>query len=397
MSGPKPRILIYSTAYYPYIGGAEVAVKEITDRLAQEFEFDLITAKMNKTSAAYEKVGAVHVYRIGFGFKTLDKLLLPFMGAWYSWKLQDERQYVCYWGIMATFATGAGYITNIVRHIMRKRTIPMILTLQEGDSDSYLKYKWGGLIHLSWKLALWRTDVLTALSSSLLTRAQTFGYEGPQFIIPNGVDLRLFAKPQKKSDVDTLVKTLGKKQDDIYLITTSRLVHKNAVDDCIRALRYLPERTYLLIIGVGPEEENLRKLARDIGKRENVKFLGFLPHEQIPLFLTVSDIFIRPSRSEGFGNSFIEAMAAGLPVVATPVGGIPDFIDDHETGVFCRPDNPKSIAEAVTEIITNPTLKEKLIHQGRERAIVRYDWNVVVQEMREKVFLPLLIPVTHGT
>jgi glycosyltransferase involved in cell wall biosynthesis len=83
-------------------------------------------------------------------------------------------------------------------------------------------------------------------------------------------------------------------------------------------------------------------------------------------------------------------MAAGLPVVATPVGGIPDFLDDHETGVFCRPDNPKSLAEAVLEIIESPALREKIIRQGKERAITRYGWETIVKEMKEKVFEPLL-------
>jgi phosphatidylinositol alpha-1,6-mannosyltransferase len=162
------------------------------------------------------------------------------------------------------------------------------------------------------------------------------------------------------------------------------------VDDCIQALQYLPEHTYLLVAGVGEQEHALRELARTTGMRDRVRFFGFLPKEAVPLFLAVSDVFVRPSRSEGFGNSFIEAMAAGLPVVATPIGGIVDFIDDHETGVFCRPDNPKSVAEAVTDIVTNPDLRGKLVRQGKERAVLRYSWDVVVQDMKSKVFGPLL-------
>jgi hypothetical protein len=74
-------ILIFSTAYYPFVGGAEVAVKEITDRLSGGFEFDLITAKMDPKLPSVEKVGPVTVYRMGKGRPMFDKLLLPFRGA----------------------------------------------------------------------------------------------------------------------------------------------------------------------------------------------------------------------------------------------------------------------------------------------------------------------------
>jgi len=145
------------------------------------------------------------------------------------------------------------------------------------------------------------------------------------------------------------------------------------------------------VVGIGPEEEKLRELARTSHVRDRVKFLGFLPKEQVPLFLAVSQIFVRPSRSEGFGNSFIEAMAAGLPVIATPVGGIVDFIDDRETGIFCRPDNPKSVAHAAQELMDNAPLREKIIEQGRVRVISRYGWDMVAEQMDEKVFRPLLV------
>ncbi|MBX4206561.1 hypothetical protein KW784_02125, partial [Candidatus Parcubacteria bacterium] len=75
------KVLIFSTAYFPFIGGAEVAVWEITERLGADIEFDLITARLDKSLPATEKIGAVTVYRLGWGIPLLDKLLLPFAGA----------------------------------------------------------------------------------------------------------------------------------------------------------------------------------------------------------------------------------------------------------------------------------------------------------------------------
>src|SRR4051812_1794708 len=98
----KQKILIFSTAYYPLVGGAEVAIKEITDRL-EEFEFDLITAKLQKNLPYFEKVGRVNVYRLGSGRPVFDKLLLPFRGAVLALKHHQSQNYILQWGMMVTF------------------------------------------------------------------------------------------------------------------------------------------------------------------------------------------------------------------------------------------------------------------------------------------------------
>lgn len=377
------KILIFSTAYSPFIGGAEVAVKEITERLSGDFEFDLITAKLRKDLPGAERVGKINIYRIGIGWPVFDKLTLPFRGAFVAWKLNKTRNYFCFWGIMATFASGAGYICNILRFISGKKKIPMILTLQEGDSENYLKYKWAGLIALSWRLSLWQTDFLTAISNFLLHRAERNGYRGVSALIPNGVDLSVFSQDINENVRNDTKNRLGKKTEDIFLVTSGRLTHKNATDDIISSLVYLPKNISLIIIGKGEQGLRLQKQAHDLGIAERVKFLGFIQYPDIPKYLSVCDIFIRPSRSEGFGNSFIEAMAVGLPVIATPVGGIPDFIDDKETGIFCSPDNPNSIAKAVTELLNDDALMERIVKMARSRVVERYSWDLIATKMKQ--------------
>ncbi len=382
---PK-RILIFSTAYYPFVGGAEIAIREITDRLGKGFECDLITARFDRTLPLVEKIGAVTVYRIGFGKPLLDKVLLPFWGAWRAMQLEEKHHYFCFWGVMATFGSGAGYVYNLWRQITRKKKIPMVLNLQEGDSETHLNYKWGGLIHLSWKLALKQTDILTALSTFLLHRAERMGYRGRSVLVPNGVNIKMFTRRITKAEKEEARLLLEKKEGDVFLVTTSRLTHKNAVDDIISSLTHLPEDISLIVIGRGEEGSMLEAHARKCGVSSRVKFMGFIPQERMPLFFSACDIFVRPSRSEGFGNSFIEAMASRLPVIATPVGGIPDFIDDQETGLFCAPDNPKSIAGAVLRMLENDALREKIIAQAYERVVARYSWEYIAHEMKEKVF-----------
>lgn len=382
----KRKILIFSTAYYPFVGGAEIAIKEITDRLVGDFDFDLITARLSPTLKSVERIGGVNVYRIGTGNKMVDKLFLPIRGSIVALKLNRKNKYFCFWSVMVSFSSGAAYFSNILSSLVGLKKVPIILNLQEGDSESHLKYRWFGLISLSWRLALRQTTVVTALSNFLIDRAKKYGYKGKSVLVPNGVDVHVFSREISEVEKNNLRRKLEKKEGDIYLITTSRLNHKNATDDIISAIKYLPENICLLVLGVGEDGAKLQDMANKLGLSKRIKFIGFVDHKDIPKYLAISDIFIRPSRSEGFGNSFIEAMASGLPVIATPVGGIVDFLDDKETGLFCSPDNPKSIADAVMFLLNNNEDKQRIIIKAKTRAITEYNWDKIARDMKEKVF-----------
>ena len=380
--GSKRKVIIYSTAYHPFMAGAEIAIKEITDRLGPEFDFDLITARFDKKLPTYEKFGSIDIYRIGIGNRLFDKLWLPFGAFIKTWSLCGKKDYDAFWVMMVTFSGLGAYIYNAVGYFFKRKHIPIVISLQEGDSENHLKYRWGGLIALSWKVAMRQSDYLTGLSNFLLDRAVKNGYKKEMTLVPNGVDLGVFSReisPETKSD---LLSKFSKKENDIFLVTWSRLTYKNAIDDVINALKYLPDNISLIVMGIGEEGQKLQKLAYDIGVQERVKFLGFIQHENIPDYLSICDIFIRPSRSEGFGNSFIEAMAARLPVIATPVGGIPDFIDDNETGIFCAPNNPQSIVKSVNFILENRGIRDRIVENGWTRVNERYSWDSVALKMK---------------
>lgn len=380
------RILIFSTAYAPLVGGAEIAIQEITNRLGSEYHFDLLTARMNPAFPHSEQVGAVTVYRIGIGMPLFDKLLAPWAGAFYALYLGTKHRYDLYWVVMASFMGGAAYIANLVRFWHQ---IPIVLTLQEGDSQQHIKTRWGGLVGLSWRLALMRTHTLTVLSNYLESQAREFGFRGEIHIVPNGVDVKHFSKAYTEEEKHTLRKKLNLDERCIYLITTSRLVTKNAVDDVIKALPLLDPTIHFLILGSGKDETMLRLLAEEKSVSERVHFLGDVSHEQLPLYLSISRIFIRPSRSEGMGNSFIEAMAAKLPVIATQEGGIADFLFDRKrnpnvpsTGWAVDPNAPEHITAAVQEILTHPEEVQKTTTQAWSMVAKKYDWDTVAGQMR---------------
>jgi glycosyltransferase involved in cell wall biosynthesis len=122
---------------------------------------------------------------------------------------------------------------------------------------------------------------------------------------------------------------------------------------------------------------------------DRVRFLGEVSQDVLPSLLDRCDIFIRPSRSEGMGISFIEAMAAGLPVIATQEGGISDFLfdekrnqDQETTGWAVDKDSPAQIAEAVKDILAHPEKVVAVTKTARKLAVSKYDWNNIARDMK---------------
>ncbi|MBI5401169.1 MAG: glycosyltransferase family 4 protein [Candidatus Yonathbacteria bacterium] len=395
------RILIFSLAYYPdVVGGAEVAIKEITDRIAPEdIVFDMITLRFDSTLPKFERIGNVNIHRIGFTRMgpeiadivrfplTLNKYFFPFFGFLKACALQKENSYECVWAIMANYAGFAALFFK-----MRYPRTRFLLTLQEGDPIEYIEHS-VRFVYPLFKRIFTTADFIQAISHYLAGFARNMGYTGQLEVVPNAVNVAHFAQEYPEMELSILKHRLGKKVGDFFLITTSRMVTKNAVDEVIRALPLIPPNLKFLILGIGPDENMLRKLAKEKGVEDRVQFLGQVLHEDMPKYLKVSDIFIRPSRSEGLGNSFLEAMAAGLPVIATPVGGIPDFLfdpdqdpDKEPTGLFASINDPASIARQVERLVADPALRNRLFMNGRTLVAEKYDWKLIAKNMKERVF-----------
>jgi glycosyltransferase involved in cell wall biosynthesis len=393
MSNGATKVLIFSTAYFPFVGGAEVAVKEITDRIS-DIQFDLITARMDRKLPSFERIGNINVYRMGFGWGAFDKIILAKWGFLKALKLNKKNNYDIAWSIMASQASIAASLFSAIGgsahggKIFNKK-IKLILTLQEGDEEEYLaryvfNIKWLYKILIRpWHLSVFKkADKITAISNYLKERAIKNGVKVPVEIVPNGVNIEIFDCRFSIADLDNLKNSLGIKEGEKVLITTSRLVKKNAVEDIIEAMRFLLGNIKLLILGEGPLKTNLELCVTRYALRDRVIFLGQIENKEIPKYLKISDIFIRPSLSEGLGNSFLEAMAADVPVIGTSVGGIPDFLHEGETGLFCEVNNPEGIAEKVKMYFENSALREKIIVSAKQMVEEKYNWNNIAEKMR---------------
>ncbi|MDZ4785982.1 MAG: glycosyltransferase family 4 protein [bacterium] len=385
------KILIFSLVYYPkFIGGAEVTIKEVTDRISpNEVEFDMITLRLDRNLPRYEKIGNINIYRIGWSAKQkvssdslswylhLNKYFFLILGPIKALELNRNRKYDAIWSLMATYNSFGAVFFKLL-----KPKIKFIFSLQDGDPISYIK-KRALPLYPFFKMMFTKADHIQAISKFLANWAKEMGASCPVTVIPNAVDYDLFSKNYNPVLLGELASTLGKNANDTMLITTSRLVVKNAVADVISALKYLPTNVKFLILGQGYEEQNLRKLVAELKLESRVIFLGYVPHAEMPKYLQISDIFIRPSLSEGLGNSFLEAMVAGVPVIGTAVGGIPDFLRDGETGLFCEVNNPSSIAQKVEKLIKDKESREYIIKNGREMVEKDYRWEMISAKMKE--------------
>ena len=364
------RILIFSVAYFPHVGGAEVFVKEITRRLPN-YEYDLICARFDSRLPPVERIENVHVYRIGMG-SIIDKFLFPITGFLKAMQLHKNRKYHLIHGIMANYAGLAALFLKWYSGL------PLLLTEQSGDSEwTVFKYTW--FIHPLFKRIYKDSDHVHVISQYLKERAKRYGYRGEVDVIPNGVDLKHFSNHYHEADIKKLKDEIGIKDDEFVIITTSRLVLKNAIDDLIKSLPYLQIPYKLLILGTGPDEGKLKELTSRLGLESSVVFLGHIDHIELPKYLKCAHVFVRPSLSEGLGNSFLEAMAAGLPVIGTPVGGIVDFLTDGKTGLLCPPRNPMTLAEKIMTLVNNQQLRREIIANSLKLVQNGYDWDNIAR------------------
>ena len=369
----KRRILIFSTAYAPFVGGAEIAVREITDRLSNEFDFVLVTARINQALSAREKIGVVEVIRVGNG-TWFDKINLW----WNGWKVAEENgQFDVVWGIMASYGGLAAlrYKTLRLRSLRGdsvdpvQEKIPFLLTLQEGDSLSRI-YSRAFFIWPWFKQIFRKADRIQAISNYLAVWAKKMGATCLVDVVPNGValaDEKIFL-PVKKFNS-------GKK----LILSVSRLVEKNGLEYLIRAMIDLPESYILEIVGEGKLRPRLEKMIKDLELSERVILRGEVPYQEVGDYYARADVFVRPSLSEGLGNVFLEAMQKNVPVIATPVGGIVDFLEEGKTGWFCQARDSRDIAKKIEYVLAEKNAEEVEQVKARAKQMIseKFTWEIV--------------------
>jgi len=209
-------------------------------------------------------------------------------------------------------------------------------------------------------------------------------------VIPCGVDTDLF-RPLDRREARRL---LGLPLERPIALFVGRLEPVKGLDTLLRALSQLPSSVLLLVVG-GDEGDNagrqcLRELARNLGVEGQVAFRPAVPHEMLPLWYNAADVCVIPSHYESFGMVALEAMACGVPVVASRVGGLQETVIDGATGLLVWPPRPDVLAPRLAALLEDEALRRRLGQEARRRAQA-YHWEAVATQV-ESLYRQLLGP-----
>lgn len=214
------------------------------------------------------------------------------------------------------------------------------------------------------KYTLRRADKITATSKALAKSVKDLIGRTPE-IIPFGVT-KDFLKVDRDFNKQNLVIGIIKDLKPVY-----------GIDVLIKAFAGLVNKDYpikLLIVGEGKLKGKLVNLCQQLNIQDYVTFKSRVPHSEIIDLLKRIDIFAMPSYSEGFGVAAVEAMATGLPVVASNVGGLPEIVDDGKTGILVKPGDVEALKQALEYYISSKNARIEHGCCGREKVEAFYDW-----------------------
>lgn len=200
-------------------------------------------------------------------------------------------------------------------------------------------------------------------------------------VIYNGVDLKRF-RPSPGECLEEKRKAFGLQMDDIVIGSVTRFDPVKNIDALVRAFarlnRNVSKRSKLLLIGDGSELSAVRKLTDDLGLTEKVIFAGM--RQDVPICLGLMDIYIQPSLFEGVPNAVLEAMAAGLPIVATNVGGVSEIVEDGKTGFLVDPNSEDGLTHAMDILIQHKEKRRQMGQSGRTRVVSLFSIEKMVSD-----------------
>ena len=336
----KPKIVILSAFFRPFRSGAEACVEEIPTRLKGQYDFTIVTARLRKDLPKRDEYQGIPIIRLGFGF-TFDKWLFPFLAPIVVLRLRPKIVHA----VLETFAGLA---------MVFCRAPKKILTCQSTNRSFLI-----GWMHSA-------ADRVTVISTTLQKRAQTFGRDA--VLIPNGLTL---------NDIPSAEKIPGR------ILFAGRLEPMKGIDTLLKSFANVQSsHAQLRIVGDGSQRHSLESLTRELGISDRVTFVGFVPVPDVYKEFAEAEIFCGLSRSEAFGNVFIEAQAAKCAVLGTRVGGIPDTVRDSETGLLVEPDDVDAATEALHKLLSDEGLRHHLTTAGTANA-EQYDWGRLVERYGE--------------
>ena len=371
------RVLLLNYEFPPLGGGAGVATQALARGLASRgVVVDVITAggrdecRSEVLWDGHGEEGLLTVYRVkcsrigvhqagmGGALSYLHQAL-PLVRA----RMRDERYDVVH--VFFSLPTGA------MLPFLTLGDTPVVVSLRGSDVPGYdphqkqLERAHRMLLPLTrW---IWhRASRVVAVCESLGRLALRTDPDLRYSVIPNGVDLTRF-RPSTRGR--------SRHGGKIRCLAVARLVERKGLSDLIEAIASLERgRFELEILGSGPDERRLKDLAFRLGVSREVIFAGSVSRSEIAGRYRDADIFTLASREEAFGNVFAEALASGLPIVGSTVGGIPELVEHGRNGFLVPPREPRALAAAIRLLADNPELRSEIGRRNRVHAEANLSW-----------------------
>jgi glycosyltransferase involved in cell wall biosynthesis len=365
------RILIINSEYPPIGGGAGNASAHIAAQLETlGHKLAIVTSSFAKLPHK-EQVQNVTIYRVPSIRRRQDRSnpleQIIFVLSASLWTLSLIPHFKPN-ATLAFFGVPSGAIAWLMKMVYR---IPYVISLRGGDVPGFRPYDFhfyhkliAPFLRIIWKNA----SAVVANSNGLRQLAVMFdpGFEIP--IIPNGVDLDLH-------------KTMEHDWSLPRLLSVGRIVHQKGLDLAMHALGGLKDLDWeWRIAGDGPELQALQSLAEELGIQDRVLFLGWQSRQQITDGYQQANVFLFPSRHEGMPNAMLEAMASGLPVVATCIAGNEELVVDGETGYLVPPEDIEALQNALKKLLNDASLRQKMGLASRRRAEETYSWESTAKQ-----------------
>lgn len=353
------------------VGGAQSQLAGLIPHLrANNVEISILTRRP-PGFRAYEKLDGVQIFRLPtFGLKPLTSAFYSLLAQPILKRLRPDLIHAH--GVMSPATTG----------LLAKQFfgIPVIAKVLRGGVAGDLhriREKILSKLRIAWLQK--NIDCFLAISDEIDHELQEIGIQSERRIrLPNGVDTKKFT-PLSQDEKGKLRQDFGYPEAGILCVYSGRLVAEKNVDLLIRVFNQIhvqhPE-ALLLILGSGDQELALRQIAGP-----GVNFVGFT--DQVASYLQMADMFVLPSETEGLSNAMLEAMAAGLAVISTAVGGAPDVIKHGETGWLVTKGDAVSLKNGIEQLVEDQKLRHSIGSNARKKMIAEYDFPVVARQLRD--------------
>jgi len=372
------RILIATGIFPPDIGGPATQIDAFCQELLKNnFEVVVLTfGEKNNFQYPYK------VIKVSSNFLKPIRSVIYFLKLFYL-ALNNDLIY-------ATDLYTAGFSSFLVKNILRKKMIVRfagdsaweLAQSKYGVKDDIIlfqKKKYSASIEFKKfirKLILINANGIVAVSNFMKELAVLIGAREERIkVVYNSVDF--------ENKMATILKTPVISAEVKTIITAGRLVPWKNIDVFFYILPDLIKKykqVNFLIIGIGPEESRLRNLAKELKLENYIKFLGKIPQQEMISRLSLADAFVLNTNYEGLSHVLLEALAAGVPVITTKVGGNPEVIQDGQSGILVDYDNQEQWFGAICRILDNPDLAEKFIKAG-ELSLQKFNWDNLVKNI----------------